>query len=94
MATRTPATTFHVPPHVRSASMDGTLILMEMKTGQYYSLDAVGPLIWRQLSLGRSVAEIEEAVASEYDAADQLIKRDVAKLLSTLEQASLIVTNP
>jgi coenzyme PQQ synthesis protein D (PqqD) len=69
----------------------GQWVLLDVSTGQYYSLDQVGGRIWQLCDGTRSVRQIAEVVCDEYDAAGQSVEDDVAGLVSELVGESLLV---
>ena len=69
----------------------GQWVLLDVSTGQYYSLDQVGGRIWQLCDGTRSVRQIAEVVSDEYDAAGQSVEHDVAGLVSDLVGESLLV---
>lgn len=77
---------------VASAVGDETVIL-HLKNGAYFGLDAVGTRIWQLLKEGHSPASICAQMAEEYDVAPDVLAADVRHLLRELE-ANEIVTEP
>ena len=77
---------------IASAVGDETVIL-HLKNGAYYGLDAVGTRIWEMLKEGSSPADICARMADEYNVAPDVLEADVRRLLGEL-QASEIVAEP
>jgi hypothetical protein len=70
---------------------DATVILLDPATGEYFTLDDVGGRIWELADGKRTVDEIAEALAAEYDAPLDQIRADVAELLDELAGSNLLV---
>jgi hypothetical protein len=68
----------------------GTLVLMSIRNGQYYSLNELGNRIWQLCDGTRSVESIIEIISEEYDAPLERIRDDVLMLLSDLADESLV----
>jgi len=69
----------------------GTVILLNLMDGQYYSLNDVGGRVWELCDGMRSVAEVASIISQEYEAAAGTIEADVFELLEELANAQLVV---
>jgi hypothetical protein len=87
-----PTTTLSRSPGVlaQSAPTDSTLILLNPRSGEYFTLEAVGPRVWELCDGKRTIAEIAAAIADEYDAAPETITSDVLELAEALMDAKLV----
>lgn len=66
-------------------------LLFNMQDGNYYSLNEVGQRIWELCDGSRSVAQVVDALVSEFDAPRDLLANDVVELLEQLQSGELIV---
>jgi coenzyme PQQ biosynthesis protein PqqD len=69
----------------------GTVILLNLADGQYYSLNEVGGRVWELCDGTRSVAEVVSIISQEYEAAVAVIEADVLELLEELGNAQMVV---
>jgi hypothetical protein len=71
--------------------IDGEAVIINLDTGNYYSLVETGSLIWSLVDKGASTSDVQNLVQQTYqgDAAD--IDRGVQELLGQLQQENLIV---
>ena len=71
--------------------IDGEAVIINLDTGNYYSLVEAGSLIWSLVDKGASTSDVQNLVQQTYqgDAAD--IDRGVQELLDQLQQDNLIV---
>lgn len=67
------------------------LLLFNMNDGNYYSLNEIGSRIWELCDGSRSVAQLVEALAAEYDASSEVLENDIVELLESLQSGKLIV---
>ena len=74
---------------VDSAVGDETVIL-HLKNGTYYGLDAVGTRIWGLLKEGLTPDAICERLAGEYGVAREVIDADARQFLEELEAQDMI----
>jgi len=80
------------PEKVAFRFVDGEAILINTATSYYYSLNAVGAFLWRLLAeQSRALAELVDAVSTEYGQAPEVVSKDVQNLLSDLRAEDLIV---
>lgn len=68
---------------------DGAVILV-MKSGVYYGLDAVGTRIWSLIQEPRSVTQILSTLCQEYDVDEERCELDIRALLQNMSELGLI----
>ena len=71
--------------------LDGEAVILDLATGTYFGLNAVGTRVWHLLEAGHEPEAIVDALASEYAADRATIAADVAALLDALRSRHLIV---
>ncbi len=64
-----------VPEGVVSRELDGETVLLNLDTGIYFGLDAVGTDMWRAMHSTKALGEAVETVRAQY-AADPVVLRD------------------
>ena len=77
-------------PGLIATDMDGEKVMLNIETGKYFGLDAVGSSIWELLENRRSLREIVEQLQQEYEVDEQTCLNDVASFLDTLHSRGLI----
>ena len=73
-----------------SSSVAEEEVILNLRDGAYYGLDAVGARAWRLIQEPRTLAEVCEAIASEYDVAPERCERDVVALFRRLAERGLV----
>lgn len=78
-------------PAVTHETIDGEAVIINLDSGNYYSLVDVGSFIWGLINSGNSASEVLNRISEIYqgDAAD--IGQGVQELLAQLQQENLIV---
>src|SRR5918992_2731924 len=76
---------------VISEVIDGEAVMINMTTGNYYSLNETGAVIWDALERSASVEEIVSGLESGYDSTREQIEQAVGELVAELEREELIV---
>src|SRR5215471_4616908 len=69
--------------------LDDQSVLLNLATGIYFGLDAVGTHVWRLASENGSLRWISARLADEYDAEPSAIERDLLTLADALVATGL-----
>jgi hypothetical protein len=77
-------------PSVVSEIIDGEVIVMNLKSGNYYSSDKVGAVVWAWMEEGKSESEIMKLAGSRYRASAQKIHDDLQAFLGRLLEEGLV----
>ena len=83
---------FHVasPESVVSTDLGSGLALLDLRSNEYFTLDAVGAFIWDKMRSPHSRRELIQAVIDEYETTAEDCASDVDALLKDLTDAALI----
>lgn len=74
--------------------VEGEVVLLNVMSGQYYSLDAVGSRVWELIPTeGAVLGTVCATLAQEFDAPVERIQQDVETLVGHLLAADLITTS-
>ncbi|HEY9729167.1 MAG TPA: lasso peptide biosynthesis PqqD family chaperone [Chroococcales cyanobacterium] len=76
-----------------SADLAGEAVILNLKSGVYYGLNAVGGRIWQLLQEPRTVAAIRDTLLEEYEVDRDSCDRDLLAVLQELATAELIEVN-
>jgi hypothetical protein len=76
--------------HQVSSDLGDETVILQLESGMYHGLNAVGAAIWALLREPRSVEEIQQAILAEFAVDAERCQRDVMALLSKLEAEGLI----
>jgi Coenzyme PQQ synthesis protein D (PqqD) len=77
-------------PNVIHETIEGEVILIDLKTGTYFSLRDSGAAVWQALEQGAGEDDIAAELRSRYDASESEISDAVRRLLAELEGEGLI----
>jgi hypothetical protein len=78
-------------PTVTHETIDGEAVIINLDSGNYYSLVEVGSFIWGLIENGASASEVQHLVLQGYDGNATDVDRSVQELLAQLQQENLIV---
>src|SRR5258708_5048918 len=88
------ATTLQQRPGVLAQQVkpdEPSLVLLNPKSGEYYTLEAVGTRVWQLCDGKRAIGEIADIIAQEYDESPRTIESDVIELVKELMDEDLVV---
>ena len=78
-------------PGLLSAEVDGEAVIMSLDEGCYFGLDNIASDIWARLEHGCALSQLVDSLAGDYDAARDIIEKDVIDLLRRMAERDLIV---
>lgn len=64
--------------------LDGQSVLLNLATGMYFGLDAVGTHVWQLAAADGSLRAVRARLVDQYDADPSTIERDLLALAETL----------
>jgi hypothetical protein len=78
-------------PSVISESIDGEVVVIQLATGTYYSLQGTAARIWDAAASGRTADEVAKDLAASFDADGVEVSREVDAFLGTLVAEGLLI---
>ena len=82
---------FSAPPQAAWRRVDDEIVILDLNTSVYYSLDEVGARMWELLLDGLAPDEVAGRICDEYDAAPARARADLDELVALLRRESLLV---
>lgn len=73
-----------------SSDLGGEAVILNLKDGRYYGLDAVAARVWKLIETPRRVADVRDILVDEYDVESDRCERDLLALLQRLADERLI----
>jgi hypothetical protein len=75
---------------VVAREIGGEMMLMDLDSGTYFGLNAIGGRIWRALENGEPIEDLCAQLAQEFDVRPDTLHKDVDELLARLQEQKLI----
>ena len=70
--------------------LDGESVILNLETGNYFGLDAVGTRMIAALSTSDRIQAAYDVLAAEYDADPELLRRDLEAFIEKLVDRGLV----
>jgi len=84
------ATKVRIAEDVVYRELEGETVLLNLRTGVYFGLDAVGTRIWQLLHEGCTAAQVSERLVAEYDVAAGPCEQDLRAFMTALHEHALV----
>jgi hypothetical protein len=81
--------TFILSKDAMFRDLDGEAVLLDLDSGTYSGLNAVGTHIWHLIQQHGRLQAVFDELCREYDAAPDVIERDLLELVARLAEARL-----
>jgi len=65
-------------------------VILNLKTGTYFGLDAIGTRMWTLIGELRDTDKVLEALLAEYDVEEARLRADIDELISQLVRHELL----
>lgn len=88
----TPSTSVVASREQVSCDVGDETVVLNLKDGVYYGLNAVAASVWKSIQQERTVAEIRDALVNEYEVDPNACMEDVLILLAQLATWRLVET--
>jgi Coenzyme PQQ synthesis protein D (PqqD) len=73
-------------------NLQGESVLLDLKSGVYFGLDAVGTRIWTLLQDNGDLRAVLRELLSEYEVSEETCSRDLLNLVSAMADKGLVRT--
>ena len=73
-----------------ACDMNGEIVVLDLKSGTYYGMDAVGAKVWSVIEQPASLTSIVDAVMAEYEVDAETCERDVLAFINRMKAAGLV----
>jgi len=82
-------TTFETVDGVLTEEIEGEVVVLDLDGDVYFSLNNVGRVIWDEAADGATLADIVDAVVSQYEVDRDRARRDAAEFLEDVLERGL-----
>jgi hypothetical protein len=71
--------------------VDDEIVILNLETSVYFSLDGIGSEIWEMIHQKKSEQEIVESLVKKYSSTEDIIRKDVQNLIKQLKKEKLLL---
>jgi hypothetical protein len=71
--------------------LGGEMVLLHIRTNQFYELNPTAARLWNLICDGRSLEQITQQLLSEYDVQPAQLNAELETMLAELKQRELVV---
>jgi uncharacterized coiled-coil protein SlyX len=82
-----------IPDDVMFRFLGDEAVILNLATGVYFGLDAVGTRMWQLLSEHSSTDKVIDAMLTEYDVEEEKLRNDLDHLIEQLSEKGLVKTD-
>lgn len=75
---------------VAAKVIDGEAIIINLADGSYYSMDAVGAIVWELIERGATLGQVVSSVSSAYEVEEAVARKDIEALCAELLEEDLV----
>lgn len=83
-------TTIRKTSQQASCDLQGEVIVLGMKKGEYFGLNEIGSSVWSRLEKPHTIRTLRDALLSEYDVDSATCERDLLGLVAELRNLELV----
>ena len=73
-----------------SCDLSGEAAILDLKSGQYYGLNAVGARVWNLIQEPKRVNDVLQTLLEEYNVETASCERDLLALIEELQSKGLV----
>ncbi len=84
---------FHIADNVVFRELGSEAVILNLNTGTYFGLDAVGTRLWNLVAEHGSTSSAIQILLAEYDVEEPRLKKDVETLIDQLLAKGLLITD-
>lgn len=79
------------PKDISAREMGDEVIVLDLQSSRYLSITGVGIRLFELLSQERSIEELVDTIASEYEVSPDVARRDTERFIEQLQASGLLM---
>lgn len=81
-----------VPDEIIFRELNGEAVVLNLESGTYFGLDAVGTRIWQLCAEHSSIHEVWQVMQNEFDAPGEALRSDLLAFVNELSSKGLLTS--
>ena len=87
-------TTYKRNPELLAVDMDGETVMMDIESGNYFGINAVGSYIWEVLESEHTLEEIVVSLKTQFDISESdTVQEDIISFLGNMVEQKLVLVS-
>ncbi len=83
-------TTFKTSENIAWRNVNEEIVILDLKSGEYFTLNDVGQFIWLAVADQKNVGEIRRIVVAEFDVSPEKASEDIKKFITEMLEEGLL----
>lgn len=79
-----------IPSQVLARGVGDETVILDLASGTYFGLDAVGARMWHLMNEGKTIGQVCDAIEAEYDVSREQVESDLRTLVRELAAHGLV----
>lgn len=79
-----------IAPGVLGSELGSEVVMLSLRDGIYYGLDAVGAEVWRLIQAPSTIGHIVATIVDTFDVDEERCREDVVALIASLRDRHLV----
>ncbi len=75
---------------ILDGNLEGSLVMMDIQKGKYFSLNPVGKRIWEMIEQPKSFDEIINLLQAEFEVTPEQCSSEVIEFLAKMEKSGIV----
>lgn len=75
---------------VFAQEVDGEMVLLDMKSENYFGLDSVGTDIWQAIEEKKVLQDVLDTLVEQYDVEEEVLRKDLISFVEKLQESGLV----
>ena len=89
-----PETVFKPTQNVAWRDVNDEVVILDLKSGEYYTLNSVGQFIWKSAMQDMPLTDIQQAIVDEFDVAPERAEKDLHEFVAAMIQEGMLHEEP
>ena len=83
-------TTFKTSENIAWRNVNEEVVILHLKSGEYFTLNDVGQLVWLAVADQKNVGEIKQKVVDTFDVSPEKASEDIEEFISRMLDEGLL----
>ena len=87
------STVIKLSEEVIAQELDGEMVLLDLRNGEYFGINSTGSQIWQDISQGTTLIDIAASLSQSFKLEQEMAAADVVSFVRRLAEMGLVEIN-